>query len=96
MGRHFKNQLPAAYKLWALFRDGGTVNLKSRDWNGKRYDPEAGLRKLEQYLQQHADQIAQGRIYDKRVCPDRLVRRFEGGVFIPLDSPANPNPKHTL
>ena len=81
MGRHFKNDIPPAYKLHVRFKDGGKANLKSRDWDGKRHDPDAGLLALEKYLVQKSDRVIYGIIYDKRESPDRVIRYFRAGIW---------------
>lgn len=81
MGRSFKTNAAAAFKLHVRFTDGGTVNLKSRDWQSKRYQPEMGLLHLEKYVNRHQDKIITAMIYDKRGGGDQLVRHFSGGTW---------------
>lgn len=81
MGRSFKPERPAAFKLHVRFADGGKANLKSRDWKASSFQPEMGLLGLEKYILRHRDKIKAAKIYDHRQGRDLLVRHYCGGVW---------------
>ena len=89
MSRTFKHTPDAAYKLRVYFTDGGTASLYSRDWRGKRHDPEGGRIALENYVTRKAAVIRSALLYDKQ-GGDKLLLRFQDGAWQAPRTPAQP------